>query len=198
VLCQQSALAEGFRCCPYRPGHLPSSQHLGSSTLMMYFPAMRSAKQPPTASHISCCSCSASSVITDFPDSSRLRMELHKIALALAGVAENEDVGGGLVLVALVEVHEDVAAVLVPPDVEALCVRFAGIVEGIEVGHELAGQDTLELRPKALYPLGPTQQEALLLTEQEPVHIELAPHQFRQHIGLEQLQRVISEAISSI
>ena len=49
----------------------------------------------------------------------------------MAGVAENEDVGGGLVLIALVEVHEDVAAVLVPPDIEALCVRFAGIVEGI-------------------------------------------------------------------
>ena len=33
--------------------------------------------------------------------------------------------------------------------------------------------------------------EALLLTKQEPVHIELAPHQLRQHIGLEQLERVI-------
>lgn len=32
--------------------------------------------------------------------------------------------------------------------------------------------------------------EALLLTEQEPVHIELAPDQFRQHIGLEQLEGV--------
>ena len=32
--------------------------------------------------------------------------------------------------------------------------------------------------------------EALLLTEQEPVHIELAPHQLRQHIGLEQLEGV--------
>ena len=33
--------------------------------------------------------------------------------------------------------------------------------------------------------------EALLLTEQKPVHIEFAPHQFRQHIGLEQLECVI-------
>ena len=32
---------------------------------------------------------------------------------------------------------------------------------------------------------------ALLLTEQEPVHIELTPYQFCQHIGLEQFQRVI-------
>ena len=31
----------------------------------------------------------------------------------------------------------------------------------------------------------------MLLTEQEPVHIELAPYQFCQHIGLEQLERVI-------
>ena len=32
---------------------------------------------------------------------------------------------------------------------------------------------------------------ALLLAEQESVHIELAPHQFGQHVGLEQLERVI-------
>ena len=31
----------------------------------------------------------------------------------------------------------------------------------------------------------------MLLTEQEPVHIELTPYQFRQHIGLEQLECVI-------
>ena len=31
----------------------------------------------------------------------------------------------------------------------------------------------------------------MLLTEQEPVHIELTPYQFRQHIGLEQLKVVV-------
>ena len=33
--------------------------------------------------------------------------------------------------------------------------------------------------------------EALLLTEQELIHIQLAPHQLRQHIGLEQLEAVV-------
>ena len=50
--------------------------------------------------------------------------ELHKIGLALAGVAEDEDIGRGLVLVALVEVREDVAAVSVLADVEAMRIGF--------------------------------------------------------------------------
>ena len=117
--------------------------------------------------------------------------ELHQIGFALAGVAENEDVGGGLVLIALVEVHEDVAAVLVPPDIEALCVRFAGIVEGIQIRHTGCRENTLELLAEGVVSHGAGTAEALLLTKQEPVHIELAPHQLRQHIGLEQLERVI-------
>ena len=109
----------------------------------------------------------------------------------MAGVAENEDVGGGLVLIALVEVHEDVAAVLITPDIEALCVRFAAVVEGIEIRHRACREDTLELLAEGVVSHGAGTAEALLLTEQEPVHIELTPYQFRQHIGLEQLQRVI-------
>ena len=117
--------------------------------------------------------------------------ELHQIGFALAGVAENEDVGGGLVLIALVEVHEDVAAVLVPSNIEALCVRFTAVVEGIKIRHRACREDTLELLAEGVVSYGTGTAEALLLTEQEPVHIELTPYQFCQHIGLEQLERVI-------
>ena len=54
--------------------------------------------------------------------------QLHKIGLALTGIAEDEDICGCLVLVALVEVREDVAAVSVLADVEAVRVGFTGII----------------------------------------------------------------------
>ena len=82
-------------------------------------------------------------------------------------------------------------SLLVPPDIEALCVRFAGIVEGIQIRHTGCRENTLELLAEGVVSHGAGTAEALLLTEQEPVHIELAPHQLRQHIGLEQLERVI-------
>ena len=54
--------------------------------------------------------------------------ELHKIGLALTGVAEYENICRGLVLIALVEVREDVAAVSVLADVEAVGIRLTGII----------------------------------------------------------------------
>ena len=54
--------------------------------------------------------------------------ELHKIRLALTGIAEDEDICGCLVLVALVEVREDVAAVSVLADVEAVGIGLTGVI----------------------------------------------------------------------
>ena len=54
--------------------------------------------------------------------------ELHKIGLSLTGVAEDENIGRGLILIALVEVREDVAAVSVLADVEAVGVSLTGII----------------------------------------------------------------------
>ena len=117
--------------------------------------------------------------------------ELHQIAFALTGIAEYKDIGGGLILITLVEVHEDVAAILVPSDIEAPCVRFTAVIERIEICNRACRQDTLELRSEGIVSHRAGAAEALLLAEQKPVHIELASHQLRQHIGLEQLERVI-------
>ena len=117
--------------------------------------------------------------------------QLHEVGFALTGIAEDKDIGGGLVLITLVEVHEDVAAVLVPPDIEAPCVRFTAVVEGIEICHGVGRQDSFKLRSEGIVAHGTGTAEALLLAEQESVHIELAPHQFGQHVGLQQLERVI-------
>lgn len=119
------------------------------------------------------------------------QQQLEKIALSLAAVAENEAAEIGLIVVALVKVDEDITAELIAPDVEAMGVGLAGVVERIEVGDRAGGQNALELSPEHVPSTGADAEEALLLTEQEPVHIELAPYQFRQHVGLEQLQFII-------
>ena len=117
--------------------------------------------------------------------------QLHQVGLALAGVAQDQDVGGGLVLVPLVKVHQNVAAVFVFADVEALGIQLAGVVEGIEIRHAGGGQHSFKLDAECVVAAGIDAAEALLLTEQKLIHIQLAPHQFRQHIGLEQLKAVV-------
>lgn len=61
--------------------------------------------------------------------------QLEQIALALAAVAEDQDVARCLVLGAAVEVHEDVRAVLVPSEIQSLGIGLAGEIERIEVCH---------------------------------------------------------------
>ena len=56
--------------------------------------------------------------------------QLNEVALALTAVAQDQDVGGGLVALAPVEVHHDVAAKLVLADIEAVGIGLAGIIEG--------------------------------------------------------------------
>ena len=117
--------------------------------------------------------------------------QLHEVGFALTGVAQDQDVGGGLILVPLVEVHQNVAAVFVFANVEALGVQFAGVVEGIEICHAGGGQHPFKLDAEGIVTAGIDTAEALLLAEQELVDIQLAPYQLRQHIGLEQLEGVV-------
>ena len=191
VLCQQGAFSECFRCCrivrvaavipAFRLQHIDdvltrhevgkaATHSLAHLSLLVF--------------HIQC--------DYGFPRFQQIENEeFHEVGFALTGVAKDEDIGGGLVLVALVEVHEDVAAVLVPSDIEALCVRFTAVIEGVEICYRACREDTLELRSEGIVSHGAGAAEALLLAEQKPVHIELASHQLRQHIGLQQLERVM-------
>lgn len=76
--------------------------------------------------------------------------KLEQIALALAAVAEDQDVAGGLILGAAVEVHEDIRAVLVPPDIQSLWVGLAREVERVEVCHAGCGKDSFILRTELI------------------------------------------------
>ena len=68
---------------------------------------------------------------------------------------------------------------------------FTAVIEGVEICYRACREDTLELRSEGIVSHRAGAAEALLLAEQEPVHIEFASHQLRQHIGLEQLERVM-------
>ena len=111
--------------------------------------------------------------------------QLDEIALALAAVAQNEDIGGGLVAVPAVKVHHDVAAVLVFSNVKAVGICLAGVIEGIEIGHAAGRQYPLELLAQHIVAHRADAEEPLLLPQEQLVHIQLAAHQLRQHIRLE-------------
>ena len=51
--------------------------------------------------------------------------QLQQKGFALTGVAEDEDIGIGLVLCSAVKVHEDIRAVFIAPDIEAVGIRLA-------------------------------------------------------------------------
>ena len=116
--------------------------------------------------------------------------ELEKIRLSLTAVAENEDVGVGLVIGSLVEVHQHIAAKLIPPHIKAIAVCFARIVKGIEIRYRACRENTLELVTEHIEAAGHHALEALLLAEHQSVHIELRADQLSHDLGLQQLQLI--------
>ena len=110
--------------------------------------------------------------------------QLHKVALALSTVAEDEDIGRGLVAVAAVEIHCDVASIFILADIKAVGICLAGVVERVQVGHAVSGQYAFELPAKGVIAYGADAAKALLLPQKQLVHIQLTAHQLRQHIGL--------------
>ena len=114
--------------------------------------------------------------------------QFHEVALALTGVTENQNIGAGFVLVALVEIDHNIAAVLVFPDVKAFSVRFTGIVEWEQICDRAGWQDALILRAEGVEPDRTDRAEACLLAELQPVHVQLGAHEFDLHIRLQNLQ----------
>ena len=61
--------------------------------------------------------------------------QFEKIGFALAGVAQNQNVGRGLVLVPFVKVHQNICSVLVLANVEPVGIGFTTVIKWIQVGH---------------------------------------------------------------
>ena len=114
--------------------------------------------------------------------------QFHEVAFSLTGVAENQHVGRGFILVALVEIDHNIAAVLVLPDVEALTVCLAGVVEREQVCDRAGWQDTLILRAESVETDRADRAEACLLAELQLVHVQFRAHELDLHIRLQNLQ----------
>ena len=108
-----------------------------------------------------------------------------QMGFSLAGVAQDQDVGVGLVIGSPVEVRENVGAKLIPPQVEAVGIGFAAVIKGIEIGHRAGGQHPLVLAAKVVVPEGQHREEPIQLTESQPVHADLATGQLHHHVGLQ-------------
>ena len=110
------------------------------------------------------------------------QQELEQVALALAAVAQDEDVGRSLVIGAALQIHNDVRAIPVPANVEAVGVRLAGVVEGVQVGNGLGRKHPLKLGAEGVSARRVGGEEALPLAQEEPVRAQLAPDQLRRHL----------------
>ena len=108
--------------------------------------------------------------------------ELQQVALALAGVAQDEDTGGSLILGAAVQVYDDVGAVAVPAHIEAVGIVLAGVVEGEEVRHAGGGQYPFIEGAEDVAAGGVGGEEALPLAEEDTVGVQLGAGQLGGHI----------------
>ena len=101
------------------------------------------------------------------------QQELEKKALALAGVAQDEDVGVGFVLRPAVQVQDNVGAEAVLSDVEPMRIVFAGVIEGEEIRHGGGGKDPLELGGEDVAARRVGGQKAATLEEEKTVRADL-------------------------
>ena len=107
--------------------------------------------------------------------------ELQKITLALAGVAEDQRAGVGLVRSPAVEVHDNVGAEAVPANEEALGIGFAGIVHGVQIGNAPGRQDTLRKIGKLAAARGVGGEKALPLPQEQRIGAHAGADQLGGH-----------------
>ena len=108
----------------------------------------------------------------------------------MTGIAQDQDVGCGLILRAAVEVHEDIGSILISADIQPLGIGLAGKIEGIQIGNRAGWQHTLELRAKLIAAHRQHGEEAFLLPECQTIHRDFGAGQLHGNIGLQFLQRI--------
>lgn len=110
---------------------------------------------------------------------------MFSIGLALAGIAQNQDIGVGLILGPTVEVSENVGAKLVPAQVEAMGIGLAGVIERIQVCHRTGGQHPLVQASKPVVSEGRYRKESVQLPQGQLVYVDFGAGQLHLHIGLQ-------------
>ena len=114
--------------------------------------------------------------------------QLEQVALALAGVAQDEHAGIGLVRCAAVQIQQDVRTIVVIADVKPMRIAAAGVVDGVQVGGGAGGQHPLKLGAQGVPPRRVGGEEALPLAEQQGVCTELGPGELGAHLVPQQPQ----------
>ena len=108
----------------------------------------------------------------------------------MTGIAQDQDVGCGLILRAAVEVHEDVGAILISSDIQSLGIGLTGEVEGIQIGRRAGWQHTLKLCAELIAAHRQHGEEAFLLPERQTIHRNFGTGQLHSNVGLQFLQRI--------
>ncbi len=116
------------------------------------------------------------------------KQQLHKVALALAAVAEYQDIGIGLVRRFPPKINKQVRAVFVVTDIKALRVCLAAVIERVKVACTGRGEDAFELLTKTVPAARLHTLEALLLPQEQLVRRNLGTRQLRLHVRLHLLQ----------
>ena len=98
------------------------------------------------------------------------QQELQQEALALTGVAQNQNIAVGLVVASPVKVHDDIGAIPVFADIETIGVSFTGIVQRIEIRHSGCREHTLKQRSESVASTGTDGLEAFLLSHSQSIH----------------------------
>ena len=114
--------------------------------------------------------------------------QLEQVALALAGVAQDEHAGIGLVRCAAVQVQQDVRTIVVIADVKPVRIAAAGVVDGVQVGGGAGGQHPLKLGAQGVPPRRVGGEEALPLAEEQGICTEFGPGELGAHLVPQQPQ----------
>ena len=99
---------------------------------------------------------------------------------------------------ALVEIHDDIASVLIAADVKAVRIGFAGIGEGIEIRDTACRINALKFRAEAVFSVRLDCVIRRKLAQPEPVHDDFVAGKETLHLDLFILKPFVSTAISSM
>ena len=82
------------------------------------------------------------------------KKQFHEITFALSAIAKYQDICIGFIIGPSLKVNEKIASILIMPDIKALRIGFAGVVEGIEIGGAGCWYDALELLMESIVSAG--------------------------------------------
>ena len=108
----------------------------------------------------------------------------------MTGIAQDQDVGCGLIFRTAVKIHKDIGAILISADIQSLGIGFTGEIEGIQIGNRAGRQHPLELCTKLIAAHRQHREETFLLPQSQPIHRDFGTGQLHGNIGLQFLQRI--------